>query len=236
MLFEPFFEGNNESAQIVMNLFQFLSNLTIVLTGFLMKDLSAKHFVIIGSSITFLGLILTTFVTTVMQLILTFSIMIGIGIGLMNPAAFVAVLSCFTSCKRTHAISIGFAALGLGQLIMPMIVKHILAEYGLRSSLYIISGLALIGLVGGNMLVPIKWKPVCADSDPESQPLIIRKSVGRSSVMMEIIQATDLDLLWSFKFIVIMLGLCIVSAIKTSKKYYNTIFFTIFRKRFLHRQ
>lgn len=197
-----------------MNLFQFLTNLTIVVTGFLMKDLSARNFVLIGSSITFLGLVLTTFVTTLSQLIFTFSIMIGIGLGLLNPAAFVAVLSCFT-CKRTYAISIGFAALGFGQLIMPMIVKQCLADYGLQYTLYIMSGFAIIGLIGGSFLVPIKWKPTCVH-DLESQPLIIRKSIGKSSILMEIIQATDLDLLWNFKYIVIIFGLGVVFVSSTN--------------------
>lgn len=210
ILLEPFFEGNNESAAIVMNLFLFLTNLTILATGFLMKDLSAKMFVIIGSSLTFLGLVLTSAVTSLIQLIFTFSITIGVGLGLLNPAAFVAVLSCFT-CKRTYAISIGFAALGLGQLIMPMIVKDLLAEHGLRPTLFILGGISVIGLIGAHFLVPIRWRP-CLQNDPEAQPLIVRKSFGKSSILMEIIKATDLDLLWNFKYITIIFGLFIVFA------------------------
>jgi MFS family permease len=219
MLFEPFFEENKESAAILINLFLFLSNLTIIVTGFLMKDLSARHFVMLGSSLTFLGLVLTSLVTTLTQLIFTFSIMIGIGLGLLNPAAFVAVLSCFT-CRRTYAISIGFAALGFGQMIMPMIVKQALVDYGLQSTLFIVSGLSLIGLLGGNFLVPIKWKP-CTHSDPESQPLITQKLFGSTTILKEIIQATDLDLLWNFNYITIIFGLCIVYA---SSMNFNIIF------------
>lgn len=175
-----------------------------------MKDLSAKNFVIIGCSLTFLGLVLTSAVTSFIQLIFTFSIMIGIGLGLLNPAAFVAVLSCFT-CKRTYAISIGFAALGFGKMIMPMIVKELLASYGLRLTVLMIGGISLFGLLGGQFLVPIKWRP-CIPYDYELQPLLIRKSIGKSSILKEIIQATDLDLLWSFKYITIIFGLFIVSA------------------------
>lgn len=214
MMFEPFFEGNNESADTVLNLFHFLTILTIMVTGFLVKDLSARNFVIIGSSMTFLGLVCCSVATSSMQMIFSFSIMVGIGLGLLNPAAFVAVLSCFT-CKRTFAISIGFAALGFGQMIMPMIVKHALAAYGYRTTLYIASALAAIGLIGGNFLVPIKWKP-CVQNDSESQPLLIRKPLGGSSILTEIIQATDLDLLWSFRYITIIFGLCIVYGSSTN--------------------
>jgi MFS family permease len=175
-----------------------------------MKDLSARHFVIIGSSMTFLGLVLSSFVTSLSQLIFTFSTITGIGIGLLNPAAFVAVLSCFTS-QRTYAISIGFAALGLGQMMMPMFVKQLLIDYDNRTAIFIMSGVSLTGLVGGNFLVPIKWKPLHRP-DIEAQPLIIRKSIGQSSIVMEIIQATDLDLLWNLKYLTIIFGLIVVYA------------------------
>lgn len=215
MMFEPFFEGNNQTATVVMNLFLFLSNLTIVATGFLLKDLSAKHFVIIGSSLTFLGLLSSSFVAAPTQLIYTFSVMTGIGIGMLNPAAFVAVLSCFT-CQRIHAISIGFAALGLGQMIMPMIVRQLISEYGFETTILITSGLSLIGLIGGNFLVPIKWQP-CVRVDAESQPLIVEKNFGKPTVILkEIIQATDLDLLCNLKYMVIIFGLCIVFASSTN--------------------
>lgn len=214
MMFEPFFNGNNESADIVLNLFQFLTILTIIVTGFLLKDLSARNFVIIGSSMTFVGLVCCSVATSSVQLIFSFSIMVGIGLGLLNPAAFVAVLSCFT-CKRTFVISIGFAALGFGQMIMPMIVKYALTTYGYSITLYITSGLAAIGLIGGNFLVPIKWKP-CVQSDSESQPLLIRKPLIGSSILTDIIQATDLDLLWSFRYITIIFGLCVVYGSSTN--------------------
>lgn len=210
LLFEPVYEGNNETAVVVMTLFQFLSNVTILATGFLLKNLSAKNFVLLGSSLTFVGLLLSTTITTPMQLIFTFSLTIGIGLGLLNPAAFVAVLSCFT-CKVIYAISIGFAALGLGQLLMPIFVKFCLQNFGMESTLFIISGVSLLGLVGGVFLVPVKWKP-CARRDSEYQPLIIRKTFEKSSIIKSIVYATDLDLLWNFKYIKIIFGLGIVFA------------------------
>ena len=224
VLLEPFFEGNNDTASTVMNLFTFLSNLTILATGFLVKDLSARNFVFIGSSMVFLGLLLTSWATSVTQLLFTFSIMIGVGIGFLNPAAFVAVLSCFT-CKRVYAISIGFAALGLGQMFMPLIVKGMLADYNLPLTFYTVSGLSVFGIIGASFLVPIKWKS-CVQSDLESHPLLIRESLGKSPTLMEIIEAIDLDLLWNFKFVTIMFGFCVVYSSSTNL----TTIFPIFLK------
>ena len=211
ILFEPFFDDNKELSVVVMYLFLFLSNLTIIATGFLLKDLSAKHFVMIGSSMTFLGLLASSFVTSPRQLIYTFSLMTGVGIGMLNPAAFVAVLSCF-SCQRVHAISLGFAALGFGQLIMPVIVRKLMVDFNAETALLIMSGLSLLGLIGGNFLVPIKWRPRIRLSS-ESQPLIVKKYYDKpSAIVKDIIKATDLDLLCNLKYIVIIFGLSIVFA------------------------
>jgi hypothetical protein len=199
----------------VMYLFLFLSNLTIVATGFLLKDLSAKHFVIIGSSMTFLGLLTSSFVTSPEHLIYTFSVLTGVGIGMLNPAAFVAVLSCF-SFQRSHAISLGFAALGLGQMIMPAMVKELMEKFSPRMTLLIVSGMSLIGLIGGNFLVPIKWRPRVR-LNSESQPLIVQKEFGKpAAIIKEIIRATDLDLLGDLKYAVIIFGLSIVYATSTN--------------------
>lgn len=197
-----------------MNLFQFLTNLTILATGFMIKDLSARNFVLIGTSIAFLGLLSSSAVKSSVQLIFTFSVVTGIGLGLLNPASFVAILSCFTF-KRNFAISIGFAALGLGQLVMPVVVKELLAIYGMRPTLVIIGVFSLLGHIGGHLLVPIKWKP-SSRRDLESQPLIIRKSLGKSSILMNIVEATDLDLLWDSKYITIIFGLSVVYASSTN--------------------
>lgn len=220
MLFEPYFEGQHENAAIVLNLFNFLTNLTILVTGFLLKDLSARLFVAIGSTLTFVGLMLTAYVTSLVQLIFTFSLMVGVGLGFLNPAAFVAVLSCFTT-QRVYAISVAFAALGLGQMIMPMIVKYFVAGFGLQAAVFAIAGLSLLGIVGSFFLVPIKWKPCQIQNDFESEPLIAKKISTGGHILKEIIQATDLNLLWNYKYITIIFGLSVVFASSTN---FNIIF------------
>jgi MFS family permease len=209
MLFEPYFQGNNEAASVITNLFLVLSNLTILVTGFLTKSLTAKNFVIIGSLMTFAGLLLSSFAASLTQLIFTFPILIGIGLGLLNPAAFVAVLACFT-CHRTFAISIGFAALGFGQLVMPVAVKQILIDFGAKEGLFMVSLLSIVGAVGAHFLVPITWKP-CVRTELASEPLLPSKEES-PSILKTIVRGADLDLLTSSKFMVITFGLCVVYA------------------------
>lgn len=140
IIFEPIFKNSESSpVNIAVGVFTVVSNITILVTGFLLRDLSAKHFVVIGSSLIFVGLILSSFVRTFSVLLLTFSILIGIGTGLLNPATFVAVLSCF-SISRNHAVGFCFAALGFGQFLMPIIANLLLESCGFRATI------ALIGI------------------------------------------------------------------------------------------
>lgn len=211
MLLKPRFEGQEGDATIILNLFNFLTNLTILATGFLLKDLSARLFVAIGSTVTFVGLMLTAYATSLLQLIFTFSVLVGVGLGFLNPAAFMAVLSCFTT-QRVYAISVAFAALGLGQMVMPLIVEYFAAGFGLQTAFFVITGLSLLGFIGSFFLVPIKWRPCPIQNDFESEPLLEKQSLTRRHIVKEIIQATDLDLLWNYKYITIIFGLSIVFA------------------------
>lgn len=229
MLLEPYFEGQNESVEVVRGLFDVLTNLTILATAFLLKDLSAKNFVVIGTSMTFFGLLLTAHVTSLTQLIFSFSVIVGVGLGLLNPAAFVgkslyrvwpliadkklqisAVLSCFTY-HRVYAISFGFAALGLGQTFMPILVKAILANFSLKMTYYIVSAVSLIGVLGAHCLVPIKWRP-CPEALMETQPLLGDDTPRKVSIFTHIVKGTDLDLLSNLKYITIVFGLSLVYA------------------------
>lgn len=213
MMFEPLMEGDAYST--FMNLFQFLSNLTILTTGFLLKDLSSKHFVIIGSSMIFFGLLSSSFVTSSTQLLFTFPVTIGIGIGMLNPAAFVAVLSCFTR-KRVIAISIGFASLKWGQsIMMPALVKTCIDFFGHTTTIRIISVLSLIGLIGGILLAPVKWRPCVIHmirEDEESTPLIVKNFIKGTAFVREVVAGADLDLMYNLKYVVILFGLAVVYA------------------------
>lgn len=213
-MFEPFIQDDNSST--FMNLFQFLSNITILTTGFLLKDLSAKSFVMIGTVMVFIGLLLTSFVTTSFQLLFTFPIMIGVGIGMLNPAAFVSVLSCFTR-RRVFAISLGFAALKLGQsIVMPAIVKSSIANYGYDATIKLITGLSAFAILGGLFLAPVKWRPArqrrMTERDIESRPLITKTISSSRAFLYEVIAGADLDLLANLKYCVLLFGLTVTYA------------------------
>lgn len=73
-------------------------------------------------------------------------------LGLLNPATFLAVLSCFNT-SRNRALGVVFASLGFGQLIMPIFAGFLLENFTFRVVISFVAALSLIGLVGGKYLI-----------------------------------------------------------------------------------
>lgn len=76
--------------------------------------------------------------------------------GLISPATFIAVHSYF-STKRGQAVGLAMAGTGIGQMVMPHVVRVLLEWYGFRASVLIVGGLALNGLVGCALFQPVEW-------------------------------------------------------------------------------
>lgn len=83
-------------------------------------------------------------------------IAVGTGLGLINPAAFIAVNSYFTT-KRSRAVGMALAGTGFGQMVMPHIVRALLDEYGFRGTALIMGALSLHGVAGAALFQPVEW-------------------------------------------------------------------------------
>lgn len=81
---------------------------------------------------------------------------LGLGLGFINPSSFLAVNSYFTT-KRGSAVGLALAGTGLGQMIMPYIVRLLLDQYGFRGTALIMGALALNGVIGASLFQPVEW-------------------------------------------------------------------------------
>lgn len=64
---------------------------------------------------------------------------------MIAPSTFIAVNSYFTS-RRGQAIGLAMAGTGVGQMIMPHVVRLLLDSYGFKGTILIMGGLALNGV------------------------------------------------------------------------------------------
>ena len=108
LLFEAFFwrlESNQVQISFIMNLTLVVSNVAGIFSGFLSKYIPIKSFAIVGTLCVSCGMMMTAYVSNYAVVILTYSLTVGIGIGLVTSSTFLAVMESFKE-NRLEAIAI----------------------------------------------------------------------------------------------------------------------------------
>lgn len=106
------------------------------------KKYSLRSVGFIGALFTSLGAFLTVFINNTNQIPLTFGILQGIGFGIIAPVCY-STFNCYFTKDRTRAMSLIKAIQGIILVCYPQILKILLSYYGFRSTLLIITGVAL---------------------------------------------------------------------------------------------
>jgi MFS family permease len=231
LMFGPHLSAMNESESriaLVMNLRSAFLNMTGLVTGPVMKTFSPRTVTVSGSLLISLGLMLSSFTTTLNQVIFTYSLLVGVGLGLIAPAIFMAVSSYFTT-RKSRAIGLSMAGTCVGQMILPQIVGILLGEYGFNGTVLVMGSLALHGVLGATLFQPVKWhtkkREIEVEKLVEAVPLKIEVP-SKASLLKEteIIQDTfwkklsktmDLSLLQDLRFMILNLGLACVYTVST---------------------
>lgn len=117
---------------------------------------SARQVAIVGSLLTGLGLILSSVSTQLWHIVIAYGVLVGLGLGFISPSSFLVVNSYF-STKRGRAVGLALAGTGVGQMIMPYLVRILLDEYGFKGTTLVMGALALNGVVGASLFQPVKW-------------------------------------------------------------------------------
>lgn len=218
LLFGAFFAVRNESATsiaLVMNLCSVFLNLTGLLTAPLMRNFSSRQIALFGTFLTSFGLMLSSLASSLPQIIFTYSFMVGSGLGLISPAIFMVLSAYFTS-KRPRALGFAMAGTGFGQMILPQIVRFLLAEFGFQGTVLIVGGLSLHGVVGAILFQPVDRHLKRVDCN-ENDPLLRPPSSDASSYEMpdyvndgfwrRLARSMDLSLLKDVRFLILNFGL-----------------------------
>ncbi|XP_023720151.1 uncharacterized protein LOC111871340 isoform X2 [Cryptotermes secundus] len=138
-----------------------------------------------GSVIYFCGSFLTAFATNVYQIIFTYGIMQGIGLGLMVPAAFTSFNHYFVR-RRTFAMAVTQMIIGGAAMVVPLAIQMLLEEYGFRGTQAIIAAFSLHAMLGMVVQQPVKYHikrkkhsiPLSSDFTPRPSADIIVHGEG----------------------------------------------------------
>jgi MFS family permease len=154
------------------------------------------------------------------QVIITFSVCVGIGLGLIGPTIFITVAEYFTT-KKSRAVALTMAGTGFGQMILPQIVKFFLTTYGFRGTLLLMGSLSLHGVIGASLFQPVERNMRLRDNKEEMNefsPLNQRVRTSTTSqntnendenisLWKKIESSMDLMLLKDPRFMILNIGL-----------------------------
>ncbi|XP_066994367.1 monocarboxylate transporter 9 [Anabrus simplex] len=157
-------------ASLIMSTMDAVINFSGLFIGPLIKIYSYRKVAICGCFLSALGLMLTAPASSMTHILLTYSIIGGIGVGLSWSSTFVA-LNHYFSKYRGQAIGLSMAGTAVGFMVMPQAVQLLLREFDFQGAVLILGGVALHAVVGATLLQPIKWhlKPAKEDEENPSE-------------------------------------------------------------------
>lgn len=217
--------GGASGVALIMNVSSLFLNFSGLITGPLLKSCSARSITMSGSTMVALGLITSSFAYRLWHLLLTYSIFVGFGLGLIVPSSFIAVNQYF-SRRKGRAVGLSVAGTGLGQMVMPHVVRILLERYGFEKAVLIMGLLALNGVIGGSLFRPLNQKKKdveastsAANVDENSNTAKV-KSKGPVQPLKEaikfVIEKMDLKLLKEFSFLSLTIGLALAYTCSTN--------------------
>lgn len=168
-------------AALIMSTLDALINFSGLLVGPLIRAFSYRKVSLVGACLCGLGLILTFPARSMAHILVTYSIINGLGVGLTASATFVALNHYFVK-RRGQALGFSLAGTAFGMLLMPQAVRLLLEAYSFRGAILVLGGVALHALIGSALLQPAEWHFV-----PETKNL----EEGNRQKEMETIKEVD---------------------------------------------
>lgn len=124
-------------------------------SGPLLKRFTFRQVALFGSSLVATGIFLTVFAESYSALIVTVSILIGAGHGILMPALYLAVNTYFKE-KLTLAVSLQVTGVGLTPIVFPYFCIFLLNNFGTKGTVLMLSSIAFHALPLAVLLRPIK--------------------------------------------------------------------------------
>ncbi|KAL3266168.1 hypothetical protein HHI36_010352 [Cryptolaemus montrouzieri] len=166
---------------MIMSALDALINFSGLLVGPLIRAFSYRKVSLAGAFLCSLGLITTFPANNMGHILITYSIINGLGVGLASSATFVALNNYFVK-KRGQAVGLSLAGTAFGMMVMPQAVKLLLDAYSFRGAILVLGAFALNGVVGSCLLQPANWHYVEEQKEVED---------GAPHKEMETIKETD---------------------------------------------
>ncbi|XP_026731389.1 monocarboxylate transporter 12-B [Trichoplusia ni] len=145
-----------QGAAVVMSTMLFVTNFGGPIAGAVVKLTSARFVAVTGACFCTMGIFFSGFSTNIIHLVITYGVLLGLGLGFIQNSSFVAINSYF-KLKKSRAVGLANVGTGVGQTLMPHLVRYLLENYGFRGACLLLSSLSLHGIAGTMLIQPVEW-------------------------------------------------------------------------------
>ncbi|KAJ0067022.1 hypothetical protein NL108_006264 [Boleophthalmus pectinirostris] len=132
------------------------------LGGFLGNHFSCRSIVMAGGLLSFTGMVLSSFATSLPYLYITMGFVTGLGFALSYTPS-VAMVGNYFHERKALAYGIGLSGSGIGTFILAPAVQLLIELYSWRGALLVLGGFVANLCVCGALLRPVKPKSKAAD-------------------------------------------------------------------------
>lgn len=138
-------------------------------SGSLFRRFGIRRIGLLGGYLYLLGSALQIFVQSTLHLILSFSLIQGVGFGLILPTSYTTFNNYFVK-NRVMWMGFAQALIGLGSMLYPIVMQRLLEWYGFRGCLLILASINAHAVLGMQLMQPVEWHMRRIPIDQEEQP------------------------------------------------------------------
>ncbi|CAC5371212.1 unnamed protein product [Mytilus coruscus] len=139
--------------------------------------------------VSFSGYLLSAFSPNIGVLVLSQSVLYGVGCACTTGPVFV-VLNAYFEKHLGFANSFAYVGGSVGSLVWPVIIRKLLDNYGLQGALLVVSGLILNNVIVGALMRPFLSDPVIekdsVDSESEADILKIKRNWLKDEISVSV--------------------------------------------------
>ena len=183
-----------------------------IIMGFLCDKYGPRYVIMVSVFLIAIGYCMISRVTALWHMYLYFGIIVGIGMGAGYVPPVATVTKWFIDDKRGLALGVVASGVGVGQMIMPPFISHMITVHGWRTSFIIMGVLVLIfGIIPTFFLKnPEKSNEPLRDNDVDPTVTKMNQAEPKSfdwTVAEAIATPSFWILLFIFTFLVIGVGI-----------------------------
>ncbi len=146
-----------------------LMGLSAPIVGIYIMKWGAKRAIVIGNVFSVMGLFLLSYQTKIWHLYLEYGVILGMGMSVGGMLAMMTIINNWFVVKRSIALSVTMASMGLSGLIFSPLLMTMITTYGWRPTCRIVAAVVFVCCV----LLPgllLKNKPADLGQVPDGRP------------------------------------------------------------------